>query len=381
MSRISMNSYNSSHSASKGRGWHERQIYMPSVDRRLAHLHRKAALKGSPSHDVYTSTALAQNKKNKTSSKQSQLANRSILSRRVGCRAGEKEDVPEARIVRQKDLAGMPPMVARVGGKTKLKKTLREHVPPHDTYVEPFVGGGTLYWDKPLVKKNVINDADPALAKFYKDVKTEPAANIKSCHLPTNKKEFEVAKDQRNPDGTFDDSCEYLRVVKRSYGGKGESFNMPPQENRPNAKKFKSTSRITKIKSNADMYKEKLGKTTVTNDDFCTVMKKHDSKDTFHYLDPPYWDTHHQYDLPKVNPKDVAKCASEMKGDVLVSYDNHPDVKKAFKGWKAEKHKTKYEMQTSNEGQRGVKKDVTELMLMNYDPNTGKRIKVPRVAS
>ena len=110
-------------------------------------------------------------------------------------------------------------------------------------------------------------------------------------------------------------------------------------------------------------------------------MKKHDSKDTFHYLDPPYWDTHHKYGLPKVHPNDVAGCANQMKGKVLVSYDNVPEVRKAFNGgkWKKEKHDTKYEMQSSNRGMRGVKKDVTELMIMNYNPKTGERIK-PRMA-
>jgi len=135
-----------------------------------------------------------------------------------------------------------------------------------------------------------------------------------------------------------------------------------------------------RIINNADMFKEKLGKTQITNVDFCDTMTKHDGKDTFHYLDPPYWDTHERYQLEKVHPSRVAGCASKMKGKVLVSYDDRPAVKKAFKGWKKEKHATKYEMQSANRKQRGEKKDVTEVLMMNYNPKTGERIKVPRVA-
>ncbi len=301
--------------------------------------------------------------------------------KRDGCRAGfakvrgRCKKIPESRIVRRENLAGMPPMVARVGGKTKLKKTLRSHVPGHDVYVEPFVGGGTLFWDKPLVKKNVINDADPALAKFYKDVKTGSTNNIVACRLPTSKKEFETAKGMKRSDETFKDPCEYLRVIKRSYGGRGLNFNMPPKY-----RDFPTTARMNKLILNADMYKEKLGKTQVMNADFCDAMTKHDGKNTFHYLDPPYWDTHERYRLEKVHPSRVAGCASKMNGKVLVSYDDRPEVRKAFKGWKVEKHNTKYEMQSSNRNNHGEKKDVTEVLMMNYDSKTGKRIKVPRVA-
>jgi len=306
--------------------------------------------------------------------------------KRDGCKKGYVKvrgrcrKLPESRIVRREKLAGMPPMVARVGGKTKLKKTLRSHVPDHDVYVEPFMGGGTLFWDKALVRKNVINDKDPALAKFYMDVKAGSPNNIIACRLPTSVKEFESAKDMIKPDGTFRDPCDYLRVIKRSYGGRGKIFNMPTLEARENTKKYPTTARMHRLISNADMYKEKLSKTQVTNDDFCSVMKRHDSKDTFHYLDPPYWDTHEKYNLEKIHPLDVAGCASEMKGKVLVSYDNSPEVRKAFRGWKTEKHDTKYEMQSSNKKARGEKKNVTEVLMMNYKPKTGERIKVPLVA-
>ena len=238
-----------------------------------------------------------------------------------------------------------------------------------------------MYWALPLADdKTVINDMDPALVKFYRDVQKRPASNLVGCRLPTTKKEFEAAKASTRKDGTYQDACGYLKVVKRSYGGReGDVFNMPPTEGQ--RKEIKSTARMTKIISNADMFQGKLGQTVIESDDFCTVMKKHDSKDTFHYLDPPYWNTKHRYGLPKVHPSDVAGCANQMKGRVLVSYDNVPEVRKAFNGskWRKEKHDTKYDLLSGGQITRGVKKDVTELMIMNYNPKTRERIK-PRMA-
>ena len=64
------------------------------------------------------------------------------MARISGCRSGfhrEKgrcvRDIPKANIQHRDGYAGMPPMVARVGGKTKLKKKLVAHVPSHKTYV------------------------------------------------------------------------------------------------------------------------------------------------------------------------------------------------------------------------------------------------------
>ena len=50
-------------------------------------------------------------------------------------------------------------------------KKLLPILPAHDVYVEPFVGGGSLFFAKPLAPKgNVISDIDPQLVGFYKNV-------------------------------------------------------------------------------------------------------------------------------------------------------------------------------------------------------------------
>ena len=85
MTRSSIKSYNKPHSRSKGKGWYERQVYMPSVDRKVAPKHRKAALKGSGSSGRYGSVTQAQaHKKTAGRSKRSQLMDRGKQDKRVG---------------------------------------------------------------------------------------------------------------------------------------------------------------------------------------------------------------------------------------------------------------------------------------------------------
>ena len=60
----------------------------------------------------------------------------------------------------------LQPIFSRVGGKTKLSKRIIEMMPEHETYIEPFVGGGSIFFRKPLVKNNVINDKQTLLQQF-----------------------------------------------------------------------------------------------------------------------------------------------------------------------------------------------------------------------
>ena len=52
----------------------------------------------------------------------------------------------------------MKPPLAYPGGKTQLVKEILKRMPPHTTFIEPFVGGGSLFFAKPKSKKEVLND-------------------------------------------------------------------------------------------------------------------------------------------------------------------------------------------------------------------------------
>ena len=51
-------------------------------------------------------------------------------------------------------------MIGRVGGKSKLKKKIISIMPQHKVYVEPFIGGGSVFFAKEPAELNIINDKD-----------------------------------------------------------------------------------------------------------------------------------------------------------------------------------------------------------------------------
>ena len=66
----------------------------------------------------------------------------------------------------------MKPPFCRSGNKTPLLKQIDKLIPVHKIFVEPFVGSGAVYFNRPLIAdKAVINDLDKELIAGYKLLK------------------------------------------------------------------------------------------------------------------------------------------------------------------------------------------------------------------
>ena len=63
----------------------------------------------------------------------------------------------------------LKPPICRVGGKSKLRKTIIEMIPEHICYIELFFGAGWVYFGKEASKIEVINDVDRELINLFKN--------------------------------------------------------------------------------------------------------------------------------------------------------------------------------------------------------------------
>jgi DNA adenine methylase len=162
----------------------------------------------------------------------------------------------------------MNPPFARIGGKFYLRKTIMKYIPnDYTTYIEPFVGGGSVFF---LLKHNnnvkeVINDLDEDLFKVYNALKLE--GDI--INLQFNR---DVDKDYFNLIKNKNDALGLLERYKHSYFGSGKSYDRSKRES----------------KTDFSVYKPRLEKTIILNKDFKEIVNEYDSEDSFFYLDPPY---------------------------------------------------------------------------------------------
>ena len=63
--------------------------------------------------------------------------------------------------------------IAYVGGKVKLAPKIIDMMPPHNIYVEPFVGSGAVYWSKDPQPMDVIADSDGFVTNFYRVIQQQ----------------------------------------------------------------------------------------------------------------------------------------------------------------------------------------------------------------
>jgi len=59
------------------------------------------------------------------------------------------------------------------GGKQSMAQTILPLIPDHNVYVEPFFGGGAIFFAKEQSRVEVINDINGEIVNFYKVVCTD----------------------------------------------------------------------------------------------------------------------------------------------------------------------------------------------------------------
>jgi DNA adenine methylase len=248
------------------------------------------------------------------------------------------------------------PIIKRIGGKTKLAEKIIKLFPPDEyvkTYVELFVGGGSIFFKKKEAKINIINDLDKDIFNIYNDIKK--VDNIDDFEFSNNREKFDkllISEFKKPRDRLYRN----LYISKNSFMGNRKSFGADYGHS--------DTSRIgIMIKKNYTKYREKLLKTNILNKDYKEVIKKYNKYDTLFYLDPPYsaqkasWGYNEGNDI---TPNQLLKTLKTIKGYFLMSYDYSPELKQMFeKDFIVKVVNTKYETKTSSN-------PVKELVIMNY---------------
>lgn len=64
-----------------------------------------------------------------------------------------------------------------------------------------------------------------------------------------------------------------------------------------------------------------------------SCAERYDRPHTFHYMDPPYWQTAgYGVDFPFENYERMAEFMRRCKGKVMVSINDHADIRRVFEG-------------------------------------------------
>ena len=180
-------------------------------------------------------------------------------------------------------------ILRRLGNKKKIAKEIQKHFPVHKIYIEPFFGAGGMFFNKPKVKYNFLNDNDSEVFNLFNVVSTKKEQFEELFKImPIDQNLFEYWKDNKETDEVRK-AVRFVMLCNCSYLGV-----------------------MSVLRHNCDMDKQMVFKhlddtnkmlfdAHFTNVDFRKslkmVMLKDSEKDSaFVYCDPPYLGTSDNYE-------------------------------------------------------------------------------------
>jgi DNA adenine methylase len=245
------------------------------------------------------------------------------------------------------------PIIPWLGGKRRLADKLIPLFPPHECYVEVFAGGATLYFLRPMpAQTEVLNDINGDLVNLYRVVQHHLEEFVRQFKWALSSRQIFKWQQLTDPSTLTDiqRAARFYYLQQHAFGGKidGQTFGTATTGPAIN---------LCRIEENLSAAHLRLSGTYVENLPWQEVMRRYDRPHSFFYCDPPYWQTEgYGVDFDFEQYQELAAFMRTCKGKVMVSINDHPDIRACFDGFHMETLGIKYavanvhgEAQTSRE--------------------------------
>lgn len=230
-----------------------------------------------------------------------------------------RREEPKRQVVKE----ALPKPIRSPGGKDACLDILLSKIPPHKTYVEPYAGGGSLFWAKEPSGKEVLADVNPDIVALYKFLQTasdEDFAWMQEQKWDWSPSHFEKLKNG-SPRSLREKAYRYKYL--NLFGRRGETEIISPT-----ARDRGYSGKV--FLTNLERYRERLKGVIVLQEDALKVMRKYDSPDTFFYLDPPWKSVAEGKEWRGFDEEEFVRTVKGLKGKVLISYQGDLDLGERF---------------------------------------------------
>lgn len=216
-----------------------------------------------------------------------------------------------------------------IGGKHLLKKEIYKRFPQKfDKYIEVFGGAAWLLFYKEQKGFEVYNDYDSELVNLFKIVKFHAPELQRELKFILNSRQlFLEMKNSYNITGLTDiqRAARFFIIIKQSYRGNLKSYGYVNID-------------INVAIKNLAIIQQRLSTVIIENKDFEDLINAYDKKNTFFYLDPPYYDAEKYYQV-RLKDNDHLRLYESLKnieGKFLLSYNNCEYINSLYKDFKIE---------------------------------------------
>ena len=184
-------------------------------------------------------------------------------------------------------------LLGRLGAKWTMAQKIIEHFPAHDVYIELFFGSGAIFFTKPRVQYNILNDIDKEVANVFRIVKEQPQQLIEALEMtPYCQGTLEIFKE-----GKFTESDPIWRAVsflfRSNFTLMGKGGTIVPKIN--NYKQILLERILETWKYIAQNGNVWLNASYEKVFDMASIQNYVDGDRVFCYADPPYVGTTNAY--------------------------------------------------------------------------------------
>jgi len=251
-------------------------------------------------------------------------------------------------------------MLRRLGKKTKLAPKIISYFPEHSCYIELFFGAGGLFFNKPPVQYNFMNDIDNDVYNLFMVLKNSPDDLYNKMEMtPYHESIFKKWKTEKEIEPVWQ-AVRFLYLSNFSYLGKSDTLGFGMENSKKEI--------LKKIKLNLTI----LDRARFLNNDFREVIKKisfHGSTikkiNSFIYADPPYLGKGNNYSqgFTEKDSIDLFNVLTESGVRFAMSEFNNPFIIDQAK---------QRNLNIIEIGERQtLKSRQTEILITNYEINQG----------
>ena len=262
----------------------------------------------------------------------------------------------------------MKPAITYYGGKQKMAQHILPIIAPHKLYAEPFFGGGAIFFQKDPSEVEVINDTNREMINFYSVVKKDFVSLEKKIQITLH------SRSMHRDANVIYSNPHMFNEIERAWAVwtlAAESFSsmLNGTWGYDIAKNTTSKKIHNKKESFTLDYAIRLQNVQIECTDALRIITSRDTKDSFFYCDPPYYNSDcGHYDGYSVEDFEalLAKL-SKIEGKFLLSSYHSPILTEYMKkhGWMQREFEAKVSV---NKGGNGKKK--VEVLTANYDIST-----------
>ena len=255
------------------------------------------------------------------------------------------------------------------GGKQQLTKTILSLIPDHRRYDEPFFGGGAIFFAKKPSQIEFINDINGEMVNFYKTMKRKfpELKDEVDCTLHSELQHHQAKDIYSNPLSHSDVMRAWAvwMLSKQSiYSILTNGWSVSIDKNK--AKQIQWSKESFTI-----LYARRLERTSIFCRDAINVIESTDTPTTFHYVDPPYFNSNlgHYTGYSETDFIRLLDVLSQVKGKFMLS--SYPS-----KILSEHTEKNKWHTISINMHRSSGNGNKTEVLTLNYNTSTQKQLEL-----